>query len=61
MLDLRIPTGLFFSSIGLILVAMGVFSPTTRAALSSANVNLYAGSVMLLFGLFMLGLTRKRP
>jgi hypothetical protein len=60
MLDLRIPTGLFFSAIGLILVAMGVFSPGTRSALSAVNVNLYAGSVMLLFGLVMLGLTRKR-
>ncbi len=60
MLDLRIPTGLFFSLIGLILVALGLFSPGTRPALTQVNVNLYAGSVMLLFGLIMLALTRKR-
>ncbi len=61
MLDLRIPTGLFFSTTGLILVIMGLFAPNTRAALSNANVNLYTGAAMLLFGLFMLALTRRRP
>jgi hypothetical protein len=33
---------------------MGIFAPDTRAALSDANVNLYSGLPMLLFGLFML-------
>jgi len=58
MLDLRVPTGFFFSIVGLILVIMGVFWPSERAALTDSNVNLYCGLVMLVFGLCMLGLSR---
>jgi len=58
MLDLRVPTGFFFSIVGLILVAMGIFAPSERAALTDSNVNLYCGVAMLVFGLFMLGLTK---
>jgi ABC-type antimicrobial peptide transport system permease subunit len=54
MLDLRVPSGWFFTVLGLILLGMGVFAPETRAALSDANVNLYSGLAMLAFGLFML-------
>lgn len=61
MLDLRIPTGLFFAATGLILTALGVFASSMRAALSDANVNLYSGLAMLVFGAFMLLLAfRKR-
>jgi len=59
MLDLRIPTGFFFAIVGLILVAMGVFTPSERAALTEANVNLYCGLVMLAFGGFMLALAKR--
>ena len=58
MLDLRVPTGYFFAIVGLILVAMGVFAPAERAALTDSNVNLYCGLFMLVFGLVMLGLSR---
>jgi hypothetical protein len=58
MLDLRIPTGLFFAIVGLLLVAMGVFSPGERAALTEANVNLYCGLAMLAFGGGMLALAK---
>ncbi len=54
MIDLRVPTGLFFSATGLLLVGMGVFAPGTRSALTTANVNLYTGVAMLLFGAVML-------
>jgi uncharacterized membrane protein HdeD (DUF308 family) len=54
MLDLRVPSGWFFTVLGLILLGMGIFAPDTRAALSDANVNLYSGLSMLVFGLFML-------
>jgi uncharacterized membrane protein HdeD (DUF308 family) len=54
MLDLRVPSGWFFTVLGLILLGMGIFAPETRAALSDANVNLYSGAAMLVFGLFML-------
>ena len=58
MLDLRIPTGFFFALVGLIVLAMGIFSPSERAALTEANVNLYCGLVMLAFGAGMLALAR---
>jgi uncharacterized membrane protein len=58
MLDLRIPTGFFFSLVGLILLAMGIFFPSERAALTETNVNLYCGLVMLAFGAFMLALAK---
>jgi hypothetical protein len=59
MLDLRVPSGSFFTLLGLILLAMGVFAPNERAALTEANVNLYCGLVMLVFGLFLLLLARR--
>jgi ABC-type antimicrobial peptide transport system permease subunit len=49
-----VPSGWFFTVLGLILLGMGLFAPETRAALSDANVNLYSGLAMLVFGLFML-------
>jgi predicted phage tail protein len=54
MLDLRVPSGWFFTVLGLILLGMGIFAPDTRAALTDANVNLYSGLSMLVFGLIML-------
>jgi hypothetical protein len=61
MLDLRIPTGMFFTATGLILTAMGIFFPGAKPALTDANVNLYSGLAMLAFGLFMLLMAyRKR-
>ncbi|MGA2721244.1 MAG: hypothetical protein ABSG79_02420 [Bryobacteraceae bacterium] len=54
MLDLRVPSGWFFTLLGLILLGMGIFAPDTRAALTDANVNLYSGLSMLVFGLIML-------
>jgi hypothetical protein len=59
MLDLRVPSGWFFSILGLILLGMGVFAPDTRAELTEANVNLYSGIVMLAFGLFLLLMARR--
>jgi len=53
-MDLRVPSGSFFTVLGLILMGMGVFAPETRAALTTANVNLYSGAAMLVFGLFLL-------
>jgi hypothetical protein len=61
MLDLRVPSGWFFTLLGVILLGMGVFAPDTRAALSDANVNLYSGVGMLLFGLFLLLMAYRAP
>jgi uncharacterized membrane protein HdeD (DUF308 family) len=59
MLDLRVPTGVFFALLGLILVAMGIFAPQEHAALTETNVNLYCGLAMLVFGVLMLGLAQR--
>ncbi len=56
MMDLRVPSGWFFTLLGVILLGMGLFAPDTRAALTDANVNLYSGAGMLVFGLFLLGM-----
>lgn len=58
MLDLRIPSGLFFAIVGLILCGLGIFSGV-RAALTDVNVNLYSGLVMLSFGALLLVLARR--
>lgn len=57
--DLRTPIGLFFALIGVLLIGLGLASPA-RAPLTDANVNLYAGAVMLVFGAVMLLLARRR-
>jgi hypothetical protein len=54
MLDLRVPSGWFFALLGVILLVYGVFVPGARAALTDANVNLYCGAGMLVFGIFLL-------
>jgi len=58
--DLRVSSGLFFSLLGLILCALGIFAPGTRAPLTDVNVNLYTGIAMLVFGGVMLWLARRR-
>jgi hypothetical membrane protein len=59
MLDLRIPSGCFFTIVGLILCGLGVFSPENKAALTDVNVNLYSGLTMLVFGAALLLLARR--
>jgi hypothetical protein len=60
MLDLRLPSGLFFLILGLIVAAVGVFQPDLHAPLTEGvNVNLYSGISMLAFGGFLLLLARR--
>ena len=59
MFDLRLPSGLFFALVGLILVVLGIFDSGLRAPLTQTNVNLYTGLFMLAFGLFLLALARR--
>lgn len=59
MRDLRIPIGGFFSLAGVIIAITGIVTDH-RARLESANVNLYCGAGMLMFGLVMLWLSRPR-
>jgi hypothetical protein len=54
MLDLRLPSGLFFAITGILLIGFAIVAPETRAPLTTANVNLYAGGAMTAFGLILL-------
>ena len=56
--DLHRPIGLFFTIVGLILVVVS-FASAARAPMTEANVNLYAGASMLVFGGTMLWLSRR--
>ena len=65
-LDIRLPIGLMFSILGLMLVVYGLAADRAIYARSlGINVNLWWGLVSLAFGLVMLGLAagaqRKRP
>jgi hypothetical protein len=55
--DLRLPSGLFFAIIGVLLVVVSFSNP--HAAMTDANVDLYAGGAMLGFGLILLLLARR--
>jgi hypothetical protein len=56
MSDLRNPIGLFFGIVGLLLLEEW----RETAPLTTAPVNLYVGVTMILFGLVMVWLARKR-
>jgi Kef-type K+ transport system membrane component KefB len=54
--DLRNPIGLFFALVGLMLA----FEWRETAPLTSAPVNLYVGATMVLFGVVMVWLARRK-
>jgi hypothetical protein len=59
-LDIRLPIGLLFSVIGLLLVGFGAFGDKTIYERSlGLNVNLAWGAVLLIFGAVMVLLTRR--
>jgi hypothetical protein len=63
-LDIRLPLGLMFAALGLILCVYGVFSdPALYARSLGHNVNLTWGAVLLVFGIVTLVAARraKRP
>lgn len=58
-LDIRIPIGLMFALIGVLLAGFGAVSDKAIYARSlGLNVNLWWGLALLVFGLVMLGLSR---
>jgi hypothetical protein len=58
-MDLRTPSGLLFTILGVILCGLGIISPQTRAPMVEANVNLVGGLVFLVFGLVMLWMAKR--
>jgi hypothetical protein len=55
-LDLRVPIGLLFGLLGILLAGYGLFSdPAIYEASLGINVNLWWGLVLALFGSAMLG------
>jgi len=60
-MDIRWPIGLFFSALGALLAAYGMASSSAIYATSlGINVNLEWGVVLLVFGLMMCFLGRRR-
>jgi len=58
--DLRRPTGLFFSLLGVVVLVYAMIRPASRAALDpGVNVNLWVGLTLLVFGLCLLWLSRR--
>lgn len=56
-MDIRIPIGLLFVVLGLILSILGLFTlndPSFYAHSLGRNINLWTGLVMIVFGLLML-------
>ena len=60
MLDLRVPLGLLFTMLGLLLGGYGVIGDPSIYQLSLGfNLNLWSGISMLIFGAAMLALSRR--
>ncbi len=61
-LDIKIPIGFLFTIFGIILTVYGLFTGGEAEFYAKSldfNVNLWIGLFMLVFGLFMLILSRK--
>jgi hypothetical protein len=61
LLDIRTPIGLMFLVLGAILAVYGAMSDPAAYARSGANINLWWGLVLLVFGGVMLYLGRRKP
>jgi uncharacterized membrane protein YidH (DUF202 family) len=62
-LDIKLPIGLMFSIFGIILTIYGIATysnPDMYQKSFQVNINLWSGIVMLVFGLLMLALTKKK-
>jgi len=57
--DLRVPTGLLFSLLGILLLIYAGVRPGARAPLTEINLNLWCGLVLLVFGGVLLWLSRR--
>ena len=60
-LDIRIPIGLMFSILGVLITLFGLFTNSDKAMYAKSlaiNMNVWMGILMLVFGLFMLLLVK---
>jgi hypothetical protein len=63
MVDIRMPIGLMFSILGLIISAYGFFTISNTAMYQKSlgiNINIIMGVIMLAFGLVMLYFARRK-
>lgn len=60
MRDLRLPTGLLFAVLGLVLLSWAFLHPDLRAPMSDVNVNLWSGLSLISFGGVLLWLARRK-
>ena len=61
-IDIRLPIGLMFTIIGLLLAGFGLLSDASIYQRSlGINVNLIWGALLTVFGIIMLLMGRKRP
>ena len=63
MVDIRIPIGLMFSIIGVLITVFGLATMSNTEMYQKSlgfNVNLIMGVLMLIFGLIMLYFARKK-
>ena len=63
-LDVRVPIGGLFTILGLLLTGYGLLGPATSGAAftKGGQINMWWGLVMLVFGVFMLLISRApRP
>ncbi len=63
MVDIRIPIGLMFSVLGVLITIFGIVTKSDSSMYQRSlgiNVNIMMGVVMLIFGLIMLYLSQKK-
>lgn len=63
MVDIRIPIGLMFSILGVLITIFGVFTASDSEMYQKSlgvNVNIIMGIIMLIFGLVMLFFARRK-
>jgi uncharacterized membrane protein len=58
-LDIRLPIGLMFSVLGVLLLIVGLFAGGQSTQSQQTSVNLWWGVVMLAFGIVMFTLGRR--
>ena len=63
MVDIRIPIGLMFTILGVLITAFGIFTNSDAVIYQRSlglNVNIIMGILMLIFGLIMLYFSLKK-